>query len=86
MTADKQAKPQVPLKDSYIIQDVAALIQVRRTRYTTSRIRNWTHLPFRRFFTRVREMFISRRGLAEWADRNSHFVSDIRKTEHAALV
>lgn len=28
MTATKQTKPQVPLKDFYTIQDVAALIQV----------------------------------------------------------
>ena len=28
MTAAKQTKPQVPLKDFYTIQDVAALIQV----------------------------------------------------------
>lgn len=84
MTAAKQTKPQVPLKDFYTIQDVAVLIQVSENAVRDLAYREHDPLPFRRLFTRMRGMFISRRELAEWADRNSSLVSDVRKAEHGA--
>ena len=84
MTAAKHIKPQVPLKDFYTIQDVAALIQVSENAVRDLAYREIDPLPFRRLFNRMRGMFISRRELAEWVDRNSGFVSDARRAEHGA--
>ncbi|WP_277070795.1 helix-turn-helix domain-containing protein [Slackia exigua] len=77
MTAAKQTKPWVPLKDFYTIQDVAALIQVSENAVRDLAYREIDPLPFRRLFNRMRGMFISCRELAEWVDRNSGFVSDV---------
>ena len=84
MTAAKQTKPQVPLKDFYTIQDVAALIQVNENAVRDLAYRELDPLPFRRLFTRMRGMFIARRELAEWVDRNSRLVSEVRRAEHGA--
>lgn len=84
MTAAKQAKLQVPLKDFYTTQDVAALIQVSENAVRDLAYRELDPLPFRRLFTRMRGMFIARRELAEWVDRNSRLVSEVRRAEHGA--
>lgn len=84
MTAVKQTKPQVPLKDFYTIQDVAALLQVRENAVRDLAHREQNPLPFRRLFTRMRVMFIARRELVEWVHSNSSFVSDMKRAEHGA--
>lgn len=84
MTAAKQTKPQVPLKDFYTTQDVAALIQVSENAVRDLAYKELDPLPFRRLFTRMRGMFIARRELVEWVDRNSRLVSEVRRAEHGA--
>lgn len=84
MTAAKQTKPQVPLKDFYNTQDVAALIQVSENAVRDLAYKELDPLPFRRLFTRMRGMFIARRELVEWVDRNSRLVSEVRRAEHGA--
>ena len=84
MTAAKQTKPQVPLKDFYTIQDVAALIQVSENAVRDLAYRELDPLPFRRLFTRMRGIFIARKELVEWVDRNSRLINDVRRAEHGA--
>lgn len=65
MTAAKQTKPQVPLKDFYTIQEVAAIIQVSENAVRDLAYREKDPLPFRRLLSRMCGMFIVRRELTE---------------------
>lgn len=84
MTAAKQTKPQVLLKDFYTIQDVAALIQVSENAVRDLAYRDQDPLPFRRLFSRMRGMFIARKDFVDWVSRNSGLVKDVRRAEHGA--
>lgn len=62
MTAAKQAKPQVPLKDFYTIQNVAALIQVSENAVRGLAYRNL--LPFGLYHETARNRAVFGRWLA----------------------
>lgn len=84
MTAAKQTKPQVPLKDFYTIQEVAALIQVNENAVRDLAYREKGLLPFRRLLSPMCGMFIVRMELTEGVNRHPSLVSDVKRSEHDA--
>ena len=74
MTAANKSRDHVPLKDYYSVDDVSALLGIGENEVRRLAGRPNDPLPFRRLAYRFRGMFIVRRELAEWVQRNSVLV------------
>lgn len=75
MTVTNKNREHVPLKDYYNVADVSALLGVGENEVRRLAGRPSDPLPFRRLAHRIRGMFIARRELTEWVQRNTVLVS-----------
>jgi predicted transcriptional regulator of viral defense system len=75
MTAVKQGKPHVPLKDYYTVEDVSALLGIGENLVRELAGRDEDPLPFRRLDGKIRGMFIPRSELVKWVMGNSFLVA-----------
>lgn len=75
MTAGKQDRSHVPLKDYYTIEDVSALLGIGENLVRNLANRGIDPLPFRRLKGRTRGMFISRGELSQWVVENTSLVA-----------
>lgn len=71
----RQARPHVPLKDFYSVEDVSALLGIGENLVRALASRKEDPLPFRRLHGKVRGMFIPRAELGAWVTRNSFLVA-----------
>ena len=71
MTNNKRTTPQVPMKDYYTVQDVAALLGTSQDRIREYASRPVDPMPFRLLPGLTRGMFINRMDLADWVWKNT---------------
>lgn len=78
MTNNKHTTPQVPMKDYYSVQDVAALLGTSQDRIREYANRPIDPMPFRLLPGLTRGMFINRQDLADWVWSNTVLACKIK--------
>lgn len=78
MPATNRNRGHVPLKDYYSIADVSALLGIGENEVRRLAERPSDPLPFRRLSHRLRGMFIARRELMDWIQRNTVLVAFVK--------
>ena len=82
MPAANRNRSHIPLKDYYSVADVSTLLGIGENEVRRLAGRPSDPLPFRRL-ARVRGMFIARRELVEWVQRNTVLVASGNSAPHS---